>query len=305
MVAELGCPRDRGVWPPQEQIIEKICEQIADVHVPQVVEQTIEVHKMAEQILDVLVPEMVEQLVEVPKTVLLDRTQQRTVEQIVDARVLQVVEELAELYRVFSKDRIQQRTVEQIIPAIPLAGKIVELLVIQTRQSVDACVQHLVNTVKVEKYKIIEETVQRMEPIIKEKINQATKHTKIPQVQFLDKADVMLVDVQRQIPVAQTMQETMEVPLLQFSDKVVGIPVAARREVSQLQVIDVPVVLGVQASQSQVVAETAETHSCRSLIRWLMSLLLWSHRFHRCMSRRRQSRSHSCSLSSRFQTCML
>ena len=62
MVAEPGGPRERGVWPPQEQIPEKICEQIADVHVSQVVEQIIEVPKMAEQILDVLVPEMVEQL---------------------------------------------------------------------------------------------------------------------------------------------------------------------------------------------------------------------------------------------------
>ena len=53
---------EHSVWPPQEQIPEKICEQIADVHVPQVVEQIIEVPKMAEQILDVLVPEMVEQL---------------------------------------------------------------------------------------------------------------------------------------------------------------------------------------------------------------------------------------------------
>ena len=98
---------------------------------------------------------------------------------VADTPVPQAVEELTEVFRVFSKDRIQQRIVEQIIPVIPLAEKIDELLVIQTRQSVNACVQHVVNTVEVEKYKIIEETVQRMEPIIKEKINQATKHIKI------------------------------------------------------------------------------------------------------------------------------
>ena len=82
MVAEHGYPRDRGVWPPQEQIPEKICEQIADVHVPQVVEQIIEVPKMAEQILDFLVPEMVEQLAKLSKTTHQDRIQQRTVEHI-------------------------------------------------------------------------------------------------------------------------------------------------------------------------------------------------------------------------------
>ena len=73
---------ERGVWPPQEQIPEKICEQITDVHVPQVVEQIIEVPKMAEQILDVLVPEIVEQLAKLSKTILQDRIQQRTVEHV-------------------------------------------------------------------------------------------------------------------------------------------------------------------------------------------------------------------------------
>ena len=152
--------------------------------------------------------EKAEQLVEVPKTVPQDRIQQRTVEQIVDAPVPQAVEELAEVFRVFSQDRIQQRTLEQIIPATSLAEMIVEVPVIQTpertQQVVNTSVQHIVDTVEVEKPKIIDETVQK--PTIQEKINQVTKHIKIPQVQFLDKADDMLVDVQRQIPVAQTMQ---------------------------------------------------------------------------------------------------
>ena len=62
----------------QKQTSEKICEQIVDVHVPQVVGQVLEVRKTAcrdrslqctaEQILDVPVPEMVKQLVEAPNT---------------------------------------------------------------------------------------------------------------------------------------------------------------------------------------------------------------------------------------------
>ena len=70
---------ERGVWPPQEQIPEKICDQIVVVHVSQVVGQVLEVPKSAsrdrslaytaEQILDVLAPEMAKQLVEVPETV--------------------------------------------------------------------------------------------------------------------------------------------------------------------------------------------------------------------------------------------
>ena len=65
----------------------KICEQIVDVHVPQVVEQVFEV----KQILDVLVPEMVEQLVKLPNTVSQDRIQER-VERIADIPVPQIVE---------------------------------------------------------------------------------------------------------------------------------------------------------------------------------------------------------------------
>ena len=61
-----------------ERISERICEQIADVHVPQVVEQIIEVPKMAEQILDVLVLETVEQSVKLPSTISEDRIQERT-----------------------------------------------------------------------------------------------------------------------------------------------------------------------------------------------------------------------------------
>ena len=97
----------RGVWPPQEQIPGKICEQIVDVHVPQVLE--------------------------VPKT--------------------------------SSRDRISRGTVEQI-PDVP-----------------------------------VQKTVE------------------VSQVQFLGKAVDMPVGMQRQVPMAQTVRKTMEVPPLQFTDK--------------------------------------------------------------------------------------
>ena len=86
MVAEPCCS--------SEQISERICEQIADVHVPQVVGQVLEAPKISskdrnlqgtvEQIPDVLVPEMVEQLVKLSKTASVDRIQERTAEQTVD-----------------------------------------------------------------------------------------------------------------------------------------------------------------------------------------------------------------------------
>ena len=166
-----------------ERISERICEQIADVYVPQVVKRTIEVPKMAEQILDVPVPEMVEQ--KLPETVSDDRIQQRTVEHIAVIPVPQDVKELVVVFRVFSQDRIQERTVEQTIPVISLAETIVVVPVIQmqgtTQRSVNTHVQHVANAVEMEKPKIIERTVQRKKFIIQEKINWETKPIEFPQ----------------------------------------------------------------------------------------------------------------------------
>ena len=166
-----------------ERISERICEPIADVHVPQVVEQIIEVTKMAEQILDVLVLETVEQSVKLPSTISEDRIQERTAQRIVDIPVPQDVEELVEVPTV-SQDRIQQRFAEQTIDSlgISLAEKIVEGLVTQTQgntqQVVNTDVQHVVNTVEAE----------------------------VPLSQFIDKAVEIPVVAQRQISIVQTVR---------------------------------------------------------------------------------------------------
>ena len=120
-----------------------------------------------------------------------------------------------EVSKDFAQDRVQRRFAEQTIenPAVSSAVKIIEVPVIRTQektqQLVNTHVQHVVNTVEVEKPKLIKETVQRKKPIIQEKINQVTKHLEVPQVQFLDKADDMPVVVQRQvfmIPDIRTVQ---------------------------------------------------------------------------------------------------
>ena len=241
---------ERDMLLPQERLPERTCEQVVNVHVRQAVVQGLEVpeissqyrevHGTVEQILDVPVPEKVEQLVEVPETVSRDGVQQQTMEQIVDAPVMQAVEELAESFKVFSQDRIQQRAVEQTIPAIPLAEKIVELPVIQTegttQQVANTHVQHVVNAVEVENSEIIEETGQK--PIIQEKINPMTKHVEIPELQFLDKVEEIPVVAQRQIPiVVQTVQKTIEIPQLQCIDDVIDVPVVLVTQVPQVQVV--------------------------------------------------------------------
>ena len=98
---------------------------------------------------------------------------------------------------------------------IHLLRMIVEVPVVQDARKDETHVQHVVNRIGVEKPKIVEETAQ-MKPIIQDKINQVTKHFEVPQVQFLYKVDEMPIGVQRQIPIVQVVQNTMEIPQLQW-----------------------------------------------------------------------------------------
>ena len=225
-----------------------------DTEAPKTSSRDRTLQRAAEQIPNVPVPEMPTRSAEVPETVSRDGIQQRTVEQIVDAPVPQ---ELAEVSRVFSQDRIQQRAVEQTIenPAVSLVEKIVEIPVTRkTQQGLNTHVQHVVNTVEVQNPKLAKETVQ-------EKINQVTKHIKIPQVQFLNNVDDMLVDVRRQITVAQTVQKTTESPQLQFPDQAVDAPVVVQRQVPQVHVVKKTV----EISQLQAVEKIVETPETQTI----------------------------------------
>ena len=147
-------------------------------------------------------------------------------EQIVDVPVPQVLKELAEVFKSFRRDRIQQRSVEQSseTPATSLAEMIVEVPVIRTpertQQVVNTSVQHIVDTVEVQK------------PTIQEKINQVTKHIKIPQV-----SDIPVVAPRQILPMTQTVQKTTEIPQLQFPDQVLDVPLAFVVLVPQMQVV--------------------------------------------------------------------
>ena len=192
----------------RDRILQHTMEQTLDVPMPEMVTQSVEVPKTISQnriqqrTMKQIVDDPVVQIVQIPQVHVVEKTaeipvmtqrhisrdgvQQRTVEQIVDAPVPQTVKELTEVSKVFSQDRIQQRVVEQTIedPAIPLVEKTVEMPVIRTKEKtqhvVYTHVQHVVNTVEVERPKLIKETQHRKKPIINEKINQMTKHIKIP-----------------------------------------------------------------------------------------------------------------------------
>ena len=129
-------------------------------------------------------------------------------EQTVDILVPKDVEGPAEFFKASSQDWVQQRFGGQIIetPAISLAEKIVEVPVIQTQektqQGVNTHVQHVVDTVEVEKHNI------------QEKINQETKRIEVPPLQLVDKAVDIPVAAQRQAHMNQMVQKTIEISQL-------------------------------------------------------------------------------------------
>ena len=130
-------------------------------------------------------------------------------------------------------------------------------------------VQHVVDTVKVEKPEIIKQTVQKS--IIQEK----TRHVEIPVLQivkktveipgtllqFTDKVVDIPVVVQKQIPiVVRTVQKTTDIPQLQCIDKVIDVPVGLVAQVPLVRVVTETAELlsDVQVPRGRVVAEKAE-----------------------------------------------
>merc|ERR1712012_1319198 len=68
------------------------------------------------------------------------------------------------------------------------------------------------------------------------------KTVEVPQLQFIDKVVDIPVVAQRQIPMVQTVQKTIEIPQLQYVDKVVDVPevqvVEKTVEIPQLQIVE-------------------------------------------------------------------
>ena len=148
-------------------------------------------------------------------------------------------------------------------PAISLAEKTVEMAVTRTKEKaqhvVNTHVQHVINTVEAEK------------PIINETINQVTKHVEIPQLQIVEKTVEAAKHIQqervkelrskfevghmseihtrnrsdkknradltnrRQVPAIRSVQKTVEVPRVQYIDKVADIPVDMQGQVFTIQ----------------------------------------------------------------------
>ena len=89
---------------PQEQMSERICEQVVEVPVPQVAEKLIGVPKIASQ--ERILQRAVEQIVDVPAPRPFELTAEQT--------------EIVEMVQIITPEGLQQRTVEQLVEiAVP------------------------------------------------------------------------------------------------------------------------------------------------------------------------------------------
>ena len=100
-------------------------------------------------------------------------------------------------------------------------------------------VQHVVDTVEVEKH------------IIQEKINQETKRIEVPPLQFIDKAVDIPCRAQRQAHMNQMVQKTKQISQLQHTDQVVDVSVVVVTQIPQVHVV----MKTVETPQLQIVAQ--------------------------------------------------
>ena len=241
----------------QDRIQQRTVEQIVDVQVQQVEEDLEADTTKHPSVLETAVSRSTLQIVDDPVVQVVQIPQVHVVEKTVEIPQLDVIEKIIETSKTFSQNRVQQRFGKQTIEpsAISLAERVVEAPDTRTQDEtqhvVNTHVQHVINTVEVERPKLIKETQQRRKPIVNEKINQVTKHIKIPQVQFPNKVDEMPVCVQRQIPMVQAVQKITEIPQLQFPDQVVDVPVMVQRQVPSIETVQKTV----EVSQTQSIVK--------------------------------------------------
>ena len=203
----------------------------------------------------------------------------------VSTPVPQVVEELAEASRVFSQDKVQQRFGKQTIetPAIPLE-KIVQMPVTRTygktQQVENTHVQHVVNTIKVEKFRNHQgnsawrETRHPGENQPDDQAHRCSSRgakrgashsecmkTEVPQVQHIDRIMDLPAGKRHQEPTIQTEQKTAEVPDAQNLHQVKDMHVETQQQLSTLLIdtaVDVPLMAQRQVNSIQRVQKTVE-----------------------------------------------
>merc|ERR1712227_204969 len=106
------------------------------------------------------------------------------------------------------KPQVVEQTVE--VPKILIEEKTIKVPKIHNT-TIHTCVQTQIQTIEVEKPKIIHKIVQRKKPVFQDHV------THVPKV------------IQQSVEVPKVQQVTQEVPQVQYIDEVVDVPVQKQR----------------------------------------------------------------------------
>ena len=203
--------------------------------------------RTCEQVVDVRMPQVIGQVLDVPKISSQDRDLHGTVEQIPDVPVPEMVEQLVKLPKTESDDRTQQRTAECIVN-IPVSQSVVELVEV-SRVLQDRIQQRFVEQTDEAPdlsfaEKIIEKPVTQTQGKTQQVVNTHVQHVvntvdaEVPLSQFTDKAVDIPVVAQRQISTVQTVQTSIEIPQLQYCDEAIDAPAVFVVLVPQVHVVE-------------------------------------------------------------------
>merc|ERR1711953_504637 len=135
--------------------------QEREVHVPQIITQERNHHFHVEEVVDVHVPQEQEELVHVPQVQRQERTLHNPVEMVVEV----------------PHPEVHERTVE--VPVIEIEEKTVKVPKVHAR-TLHSTHNHQVQTIEVEKPKIVHKTVRRVRPVVHGQIVHVPRE--VPQV---------------------------------------------------------------------------------------------------------------------------
>ena len=215
---------------PQVQFLDRV------VDVPVVAQRQMPQERIVEET-RILVPHMMEKTIEVMKPIPQERVQNNTVKQIVDVPVPQILEETVEVIQLLPQDRMSDRAVEQFIdvpvPRIQEKTGHVEAEKYRDENKVDKtkikAKGGLENHCTAMRNKfIVKEMRSKFEVGHKEEVRARNRSDKDAQ----EKANLTN---QRQVTAIRSVHKTVEVPKVQYIDKVADIPVDVQRQVSTIQ----------------------------------------------------------------------
>ena len=236
---------------PQEQIRERIFEEIMQVAVSRVMEETIEELKPIPQ--ERVQNNTAEQIVECTRSSADTGVRQASISEthVGSCSVLNATHSLTSGCPVSrpSMNETMQKTVE--VPPIQFIDKTVDVPVVMRRQI--PVVQNVQKTVEVPQVHVSSPSVDDMMhstfssskdtvmdvPVIMQRqvpaVQVVRKTVEVPQTQFIDGVVDTPVVQQRQIPTVPTVQKTMGNPQAQFLDEVADTPVVAQHQVDTAQ----------------------------------------------------------------------